>query len=74
MSQLQRIRRLSERKDEEYELRVREAKHTTPSERLTQALELSDIARELAKSVGAAWVTSPPADLGEKARRYPVGR
>ena len=71
---MHRLRRLPERDGDEVERRAREAAGTTASERLRQALELSGVARELARSVGAAWVTSPPADLGEKARRYPVGR
>jgi hypothetical protein len=43
----------------------------TPSERLAQALELSDAARAMARSVGARWITEPE-DLENKARRYPV--
>lgn len=43
----------------------------TPVERLQQALDLSDAARALARSVGARWVVAPPSDLAEKARRTP---
>jgi hypothetical protein len=44
----------------------------TPSERLQQALDLSDAARSLARSVGANWVVAPPSDLADKARRTPI--
>ncbi len=44
----------------------------TPSERLEQALDLSDTARALARSVDAKWLDAPPVDLAEKARRTPI--
>ena len=69
---LRRLRRLSERNDAEDQRRAQGAHTATVSERLAQALELSDMARELAGSVGAEWVTSPPRDLQEKALRYPT--
>jgi hypothetical protein len=40
------------------------------SERLAMALELSDVTRALAESVGARWVTEPVLDLEEKAELY----
>ncbi len=46
----------------------------TPSERLRQALDLSDAARALARSVGASWIDAPGEDLAEKARRTPTSR
>jgi hypothetical protein len=39
---------------------------------LRQTLELSDFARARAEACGADWVRSPPDDLADKARRYPV--
>ncbi len=69
-----RLRRLSERAEAEEQLRVAEARGCSVSERLEQALELSDVARDLGCSVGAAWVTAPAADLADKSRRYPLGR
>lgn len=48
------------------------AKALSPPERLRQALELSDAARALARSVGARWITAPPNDLAEKAGRVPT--
>ncbi len=47
-----------------------ESDKETPTERLELALELSELAREAAESVGADWIVSPPADLPEKARLY----
>lgn len=44
----------------------------TPGERLRQALDLSDAARSLARSVGASWIAAPPSDLADKARRTPT--
>lgn len=74
MHALLRLRGLSARDAQEQESRFREAQRCSPSERLAQALELSDLARELARSVGAAWVVSPAPDLSEKAWRHPLGR
>jgi hypothetical protein len=42
----------------------------TPSERLERSLELSNMARELAESVGASWTQEASASLEEKARLY----
>jgi hypothetical protein len=44
----------------------------SPGERLQQALDLSDCARALARSVGARWVVAPAHDLEDKARRNPA--
>ncbi len=44
----------------------------SPSERLKQALDLSDTARALARSVGARWIETPLRDLPEKASRTPI--
>lgn len=74
MDPVLRLRRLSERDEGDEELRIAEARRCSVSERLEQALELSDVARELGCSVGAAWVSAPAADLAEKSRRYPLGR
>lgn len=74
MNPLLRLKRLTTRDAAEQELRAAQAGRYTVAERLEQALELSDLARELASSVGSAWVTAPPFDLGEKARRHPIGR
>jgi len=40
------------------------------SDRLAMAIELSDLTRALAESVGAPWVNEPVDDLGDKARLY----
>lgn len=42
----------------------------SPDERADLALELSELAREAAESLGADWIVSPPDDLEEKARLY----
>ena len=55
-------------KDHEEELEVSDAE--TPDERAELSLELSEIAREAAESLGAEWVTNPPDDLREKAHLY----
>jgi hypothetical protein len=44
--------------------------HTTPSERIERSLELSELARELARAVGGAWTEQASAGLAEKARVY----
>jgi hypothetical protein len=44
----------------------------SPGERLKQALDLSDAARALARSVGARWIEAPHDDVAEKARRTPA--
>ena len=44
--------------------------HTTPSERIERSLELSELARELARAVGSAWTEQASASLEEKARVY----
>jgi hypothetical protein len=69
-----RLRRLGERNALDEEALREEARHYSPSERLAQALELSDVARSLARSVGAAWMMRPPTDLEDKANRYPTRR
>ncbi|MEZ4224793.1 MAG: hypothetical protein R3B13_27825 [Polyangiaceae bacterium] len=74
MNPLLRLRRLSERGEDEDALRHRDARSATASDRLAQALELSDIARDLARSVGAAWVEEPGEALAAKARRHPIGK
>lgn len=43
----------------------------SPGQRLAQALDLSDAARSLARSVGARWLDEPHDDLADKARRTP---
>lgn len=47
------------------------AARLSPSERLMQALDLSDAARALARSVGARWIEAPAGELADKARRTP---
>lgn len=44
--------------------------HTTPSQRIMRSLELSELARELARAVGSAWTEQASADMMEKARFY----
>ena len=44
----------------------------SPAERLAQALDLSDAARALARSVRARWIEVPREDLADKARRTPT--
>ena len=65
---------LAERNAEDDRLALEQARRCTVGERLAQALELSDVARALAVSVGASWVVSPADDLADKARRYPPRR
>lgn len=43
---------------------------TTPSERIERSLELSELALELARAVGSAWVDEARVSLREKARLY----
>jgi hypothetical protein len=74
MDPLLRLRRLSELEADEEKRRFDDARGATTSERLAQALELSEVARALARSVGAAWLASHADDLRDKASRYPVGR
>ncbi len=68
------MRRLSDRNVRDERERIRIARLATPSERLDQALELCDLARELARSVGATWVSEPAEPLRAKMCRYPVRR
>jgi hypothetical protein len=74
MDPLLRLRRLSELKPTQQKRRFDQARRATTSERLAEALELSDVARALARSVGATWLTSHSDDLRDKASRYLVGR
>jgi hypothetical protein len=43
---------------------------TTPSERIERSLELSELARQLARAVGSAWTEQAGTGLEEKARLY----
>ena len=45
---------------------------TTPDERIERCLELSELSRELAESVGGAWIGEASASLEEKAHLYVV--
>ena len=55
-------------RDADDEARACEAED--PAERIELSLELSELARETAESVGADWIRFPPNDLSEKARLY----
>lgn len=43
---------------------------STPSQRLELSVEISDLTRSLAESVGSAWVEEPSMVLENKARLY----
>lgn len=49
---------------------VSESEAQSPAARVELALELSELARESAESLGAEWTRVPPDDLAEKARLY----
>jgi hypothetical protein len=61
---------LARRAERDAEDELRECSSESPSDRLELALELSELAREAAESLGADWVLAPPDDLAEKARLY----
>lgn len=64
--------RLAERNNADDREAIAVARSLSPGQRLAQALDLSDTARSLARSVGARWIEQPPDDLAEKARRTPT--
>lgn len=64
--------RLAERNAADDDQAAAAVRQLSPGERLAQALDLSDTARALARSVGARWVDEPRDDLAEKARRTPT--
>jgi hypothetical protein len=64
--------RLAERNVVDHEEAMADVRKLSPGERLAQALDLSDAARALARSVGARWIDHPRDDLAEKARRTPT--
>jgi hypothetical protein len=49
-----------------------ELRQLSPGQRLARALDLSDTARALARSVGARWLDEATDELADKARRTPT--
>lgn len=45
-------------------------KHETPERRFLIGLQLSELARTLARAAGADWILNPRDDLAEKARLF----
>jgi hypothetical protein len=62
--------RLRERNAIDAAEELAEARRRSPSERLEQTLELSNLVRELARATGADRLADEHADLEEKARLY----
>lgn len=65
---VRRARALRERSDLDDELEQSRAE--SPEARIALSLELSELSRSAAESLGAAWIRVPPDDLAEKARLY----
>ena len=52
------------------ETRPSSTERETPQQRFLIGLQLSELARKLARAAGAAWIDGPVDDLDEKARLY----